>query len=579
VVNTDLTASSNLSIDSYIGSLEGDGSLTLTGPGISTWTGGTIAIPLVNESEFDILDGGLHTIAGVAVTNKSEMKWYSGGEIDLLGDATLDNESEFDDEGGGDIIGGPATSYPDAGGTFVNSGTFDVAYSNFPYPSSVSTTIVDVSFEDNAPGSDGSESDGDITVDDSDLVLPSFTNGGEVSVAYGVLSVLGDYTQTSSGILDDEFLQTSEPPPLQVRGKATLAGTIEVGQTYDPIQPGMTFPVLLFGSSSGNFSSVSVPRNAGLPAFKPQLTANGYNLVSSLSTPTGLTLDPADATNGPGATTLSMPRFTGRADPGSMIQVYDSANHLIATATTAANGTFVTTPKAPLSVGLHAVSAVEVNSSGVYGPGGPADSIRILPPGPPAPRNLTILANDDTGGPGVTAVHRPRLTGSATPGDLVQVYDQNNNLVASATANARGVFVATPAQAFVPGTFRLRAVAILMSGGYASYGANSSAFSLTISPPPPAPTGLTLDLEPGNQTADTRPQLAGVATAGDLVQIYMVVGNSDTLVASATAGPDGVFVAVPTSPFSAGVHTLKAVAIDAGGNYGANSSPYTLIIT
>jgi hypothetical protein len=109
----------------------------------------------------------------------------------------------------------------------------------------------------------------------------ALTNGGRVipggTGAVGVLTVNGNYTQTSSGALDVELDGTTAATQydrLAVSGTASLGGTLNVA-TIGSFAPafGNTFQVMTFGSSSGNFATYIGPSLAsGLfldPVFGP----------------------------------------------------------------------------------------------------------------------------------------------------------------------------------------------------------------------------------------------------------------------------------------------------------------------
>ena len=176
----------------------------------------------------------------------------------------------------------------------------------------------------------------------------------------------------------------------------------------------------------------------------------------------------------------------------------------------------------------------------------------------------------------MTAVRKPRLSGQATPGILVQIYNQSQQLVASALADASGNYVATLNAALAPGQYSFAAVAIDQFGNYSAVAAR---LSVTITPPPAAPAGLSLfpaDANRGpNSTTLTQPRIAGSATAGLLVQVFESTG---VFVGSAFADVSGNFVFAPASRLALGTHILRAVAIDAGGNYGALSATFTFSV-
>jgi hypothetical protein len=206
---------------------------------------------------------------------------------------------------------------------------------------------------------------------------------------------------------------------------------------------------------------------------------------------------------------------------------------------------------------------------------------------PTAPINFMIYPADDTGGPGVTAIHQPRLTGQAQPNLQIQIFNASSQLVGTAKTGPAGYFIASLTTSLAPGTYTFTAKSIDTLGNYSP---SSTTLTVTITPPPPAPTGLSIypadDTGGPGVTANLQPRLTGTAltglgtaSAGLLVQIMEVVNNQFILVGSALTTANGTFLVTPNSKFAIGTYKLIAVAVDAGGNYGASSSPFTLTIT
>jgi outer membrane autotransporter protein len=87
----------------------------------------------------------------------------------------------------------------------------------------------------------------------------------------GVLTINGNYTQSSTGILKLDVGGTqagTSYDQLHISGTATLGGTITVNLSngYTPVS-GSTFTLLTFGSSSGTFSSISTPGWSPTPHY------------------------------------------------------------------------------------------------------------------------------------------------------------------------------------------------------------------------------------------------------------------------------------------------------------------------
>jgi autotransporter family porin len=92
-------------------------------------------------------------------------------------------------------------------------------------------------------------------VTNAGLVLIDDTAGG---YGAGVLEINGDYTQTSSGVLD---LEWGGGGPLDVTGTAALDGTLNVTfvNGFAPILPGELGRLIWDGAETGTFATVHLP--------------------------------------------------------------------------------------------------------------------------------------------------------------------------------------------------------------------------------------------------------------------------------------------------------------------------------
>jgi hypothetical protein len=324
---------------------------------------------------------------------------------------------------------------------------------------------------------------------------------------------------------------------------------------------------------SGTFTLSAYAIN-GSGVYSPASAPFSLTILPPPVAPTGLSLFPTDDTSGPGQTTVTRPRFIGTSSAGLLIQVYDQTKRMVATGTVGSNGGFQINSVVNFAPGTYSLTAYAIDGGGNYSPASSAYSLTILAT-TTSPTGLAIDPPDDTAGPGVTAIHAPRLVGNAPAGTAIQIYDQNKRLVATAVTSSAGAFVANSLVSFASGTYTLTAYAINGSGVYSP---PSAPFALTIAPPPPAPTSLTLFAADDNDgpgiTTVTRPRFTGQAAVGTQIQIYDAAG----LVATGVAGSNGTFVATSVITLAPGAYTLMAYAIDAGGDYSAASLPYSLVV-
>jgi hypothetical protein len=174
----------------------------------------------------------------------------------------------------------------DGGGDFANSGT--VSLTGF------GSVVVTGSYTQTA-GSTQLNS-GLLTVDGlvdleggllagTGVINAGVLNNAEVDVGQpgspGVLTIVGDYTQTSGGVLVMEIgglLPGTDFGQLNVTGQATLDGTLTVHLTGGFVpSSGSSFAILTFGSASGVFATLN--GDGGL--FTPSFGATDVTLVAN----------------------------------------------------------------------------------------------------------------------------------------------------------------------------------------------------------------------------------------------------------------------------------------------------------
>jgi hypothetical protein len=204
---------------------------------------------------------GSVTVADGTAMEVTDAYTLSGGTVSLEGEVTGSGVSltvgSFAQSGGTALVQyATMTSATDAtlsGGTLtIAGGTLEVA-SNVNVQSGGTLTGV-----------------GTVDVSSGALVNAGTLSVGGVTVVpnanpIGALSVVGNYTQTSGGVLDLAIFSGNEYDRLLVSGVATLAGALNVtlfsGAT-EP-QPGDILSVVTYGSRSGTFAALNLPTLSG----------------------------------------------------------------------------------------------------------------------------------------------------------------------------------------------------------------------------------------------------------------------------------------------------------------------------
>ena len=256
----------------------------------------------------------------------------------------------------------------------------------------------------------------------------------------------------------------------------------------------------------------------------------------------------------------------GTSEPNSTVSIFDGVSGtLVGTALAAANGSWSFTKfgVAATTFNLTATDAAG-NSSGT-------PNVQLQPPGAPA---ITSFSTDSgTVGDGLTNDNTLTLTGTATAGSTVKVYD-GATLLGSATANSNGAWSYTTT-ALSNGAHGLTATATDATG---VTGPASMALNVTIDATAPvAPTISSFSTDSGvagdGITNDNTLTLTGTAEAGSTVNVY----DGATLLGSANANGSGAW-SFTTAALTNGAHSLTATATDAAGNTGVASTALSVTI-
>ncbi len=198
------------------------------------------------------------------------------------------------------------------------------------------------------------------------------------------------------------------------------------------------------------------------------------------------------------------------------------------------------------------------------------------PAAPPAP---SLYAADDSGGPNLTNVRQPRLTGQTKANASVQLIGPTGAVLASGVAGTNGTYLAKLTNPLADGTYAIYAVATDAAGNVSPHG---SVFSLTIlATPPSAPSAPTLLAQDDSGTVGDditnvrQPRLTGTATPGLTVRL---VNASNVVIGTGTASNSGSVTIAPSSPLADGTYVLDFVAVDAASNVSAPGGTISLTI-
>ncbi len=321
----------------------------------------------------------------------------------------------------------------------------------------------------------------------------------------------------------------------------TLFGTAEPGSTVTVYRDGSTTVVTVTANLTGDWNATPtlddgtyhLTATATDAAGNISPASNEFNFTIDKTAPLAPTLD-RNSDNG---------MLFGTAEPGSIVRVHRN-DGVDATPFVDGTGAFSFTPVF-FGDGTYVFTATATDAAGNTSPSSDEVSVTIdtMPP--------EIPTLDYSNG---------QFLGTAEPGSTVKV-TSGLLVVATATVDGNGAWSAPPMAQ--DGTYVVTATATDAKGNTSL---PSSAKLVTIDRlPPPAPT-LRSDTSNGFFL------LSGEAEASSIVKVF----NGDEKVAEVTAGPDGVWEAIPT--LEDGTYALTATATDAQGNTSPMSSPADVTI-
>ncbi|MCP1652795.1 Ig-like domain-containing protein, partial [Pseudomonas nitroreducens] len=296
-------------------------------------------------------------------------------------------------------------------------------------------------------------------------------------------------------------------------------------------------------------------------------------------------LDEVGAVTGPihgGDTTDdSQPTFSGNAEPGGKVIIYDNGKE-IGEVPVDKDGKWEFTPTTPIKDGDHAFTTEVLdqagNSSGQSEPTSfTVDTRDVLVSITHLIDNVGSITGDIARN-GVTDDTRPVIQGTGKTGSTITVYDGDEKL-GTATVDSKGNWTFTPSSDLVEGAHEIKATATDKAGNV-SDPANFK-FSVDTTAPDKPSIGEVIDdvgdiqgpIANGGVTDDANPTFNGKAEAGSTVTLY----DNGEKMGSVVANDDGEWTFTPVTPISEGPHTFTADATDKAGNTSGKSDPFNII--
>ncbi|WP_336821492.1 BapA/Bap/LapF family large adhesin [Cedecea sp. VD20] len=287
-----------------------------------------------------------------------------------------------------------------------------------------------------------------------------------------------------------------------------------------------------------------------------------------------------------GSTQSTEPVFSGKGEIGATITLYvDGGTTPIGTATVDATGSWTITPTSPLGSGTHVFTTVATDPAGNTGmpSSGFTLSVYATPPAQPAAPVVTDNVPPVVGpvAPGgSTNDTTPTFSGTGIAGSTINVYNNGNDLIGTATVRSDGTWSVTPSTPFTETTYN---ITVQVTDPAGNISLPSAPIAITVdTTPPAAPTIGTVDDGVGPVTGpitngitdDTKPVFHGTGEIGATVTLY----NGSTAIGSAVVDGSGNWTITPNTALNNGVNTITAEQTDKAGNVSGPSTDYVLTV-
>ncbi len=430
-------------------------------------------------------------------------------------------------------------------------------------PSTPDLTAASDSFDPDATPLIGTNSDNVTNVN-----TPTFTGSAETgslvrlysfdgftSIEVGhAIATGGTWTITSSALADDSYTMTATATDLAGNVSA-LSGS--VGITIDTAPP-------------------AAPSAPDLTAASDSFDPNATPLIG---------------TSADNTTNINTPTFTGTAEAGSLIRLYEThglTTTQIGTAFATGGGSWTIT-SSTLTDGSYTITATATDLAGNLSAVSGGLSIVIDTAAPAAPSTPDLIATDDSFDPNgtpligtnadnVTNVNTPAFTGTAEAGALIRLYATHGvTTVQIGTTFASGGVWSIASTTLADGAYAITATATDLAGNVSALSGALSITVDTLAPAAPSTPDLTtvddsFDPNPtpligsssDNITKINSPTFAGTAEAGALIRLFATQGA--TTIQIGTTFATGGSWSITSGTLADGSYTITATATDLAGN-------------
>ncbi|MEH0888533.1 Ig-like domain-containing protein, partial [Enterobacter sp. UNJFSC 003] len=306
--------------------------------------------------------------------------------------------------------------------------------------------------------------------------------------------------------------------------------------------------------STGNTAQATITLTVDSTApAAPVITA----MVDDVGTVQGTSTVSGSVTDDPA------PTFSGTADAGTTITIYDGDN-VLGTVVANKDGEWSYTPTTNLVDGEHTITVTSTDTVGNESAHSPAWDFTL---------------DTSTDAPVIITNTTDEISGTAEPGATVTITDPSDNSETSVVADEDGKWSIQPNPLETGDT----GATVVVTDAAGNTNSTIVDGPSDTTPPDNITSGivngsisLTDDVAPvtgtiadGSSTNDARPTYAGQATADiDHVNIY----DNGILIGSAPVGEDGTWSFTPETDLAAGEHVFTVSAVDSANNEGPQVS-------
>ncbi|WP_197286364.1 Ig-like domain-containing protein [Pedobacter sp. PACM 27299] len=367
----------------------------------------------------------------------------------------------------------------------------------------------------------------------------------------------------------------------------TFNYTVGPGETSADLDYAAIGSLTLAGGTIQNSLGAAAPLTLPVPGTAGSLGGNKDFVIDTTapaapSTPSLATLSDSGPSNSDHITNVTTPVFTGTAEAGSTVTLYDTDGTTVLGTGVATGGNWSITAST-LTEGVHTITANATDAAGNTGLAstGLPVTIDLTSPTLVITSNVATLKASETATITFTFSEDPGTTFAwdGTTGDVVVT---GGTLAAISGSGLTRTATFTPTSLVNGGTASITVAAGTytdLAGNNGGAGTTPSLTYDTFPPVSPSTPDLAAASDSGISNSDnvtnvTTPVLTGTAEAGSTVTLYDTDGTTVLGTGAATGGN----WSITASTLTEGVHTITAKATDAAGNTSLASTGLAITI-